>query len=267
MSAQTQLITPEVDFMVTTETLRTSPNDLELTNNKATVRVNSDNTRVALAVVGSRYKVVDHQNTIRDFANVLVEAGLKADVKHSVYRNGARVYSRFTLQQTVAVPTNNGQMTATPFFTLTNSHDGALKVGFMVGALVNGQPFHLSPKLYDVHVKHLRGLKMEKVLDEVQHALRSFTNEVVPLWSKMTLTRLSLTQAEEMLCKAIKQNIVSKRRAKNVPLGSEVTLWKLYSDVVKNVSAPSKKDSEESSVWRNARANEYFIEELKRLAQ
>jgi transcriptional antiterminator Rof (Rho-off) len=259
------LITSVVDYGVELRELR-AKGGLAVPENKATVRVDKNNETVVLAVVGDRYEVVDHRDVIKSFAKVLEDAKLVASVKHDVFRNGARVYSRFMLDEPVVIKLDNGlEKQAFPFFTLTNSHDGALKVGFMLGAVIDGQSYQLSRKLYEVTAKHLQGVKLQKVLAELANALRSFTNEVVPLWRSMMTTPLTLTQGEEIIAKAVKKNVISQQRAEQVPLGSHATLWELYTDVVKTVSEPSKKGTAEEGIWRNAGANEYFIEELRRL--
>ena len=140
---QTNLITAAVDFAVELQKLQTVENTLEVPNDMSTVRVDKDGTKKVLAVVGKRYKVVDHRDVIKSFSETLASAELTATVDHRVYRNGARIYSRFLLDDTVDIPlSDNTTKVARPFFTLTNSHDGALRIGFLVGAQIDGAIYY-----------------------------------------------------------------------------------------------------------------------------
>jgi hypothetical protein len=261
------LITTSVNFgvqmraMTTTDGLAVSE---EIA--KAVVRVNPDQSEQVIATVGKRYELVDHRTCIRDFAEQLTTAGYNTTVTHKVFRSGARIYSNFNINTPLVVQgPNNTQKSANPFLTLTTSHDGSLKVGFMVGAVVDGLRIY-GRKHMSLTAKHLSGTRLDQVMGQISQALEAFQSEVIPLWSRATLTAVSNDRAEDILKRAVKKNVISQRRIDSWGEGHTFnTYWDMYKKIVETVSVESKTGNEEGSINRNRDANDFFLKELARI--
>lgn len=261
------LITPSVNFGVQMRTMTTT-DGLAVSEDiaKAVVRINPDQSEQVIATVGKRYELVDHRTCIRDFAEQLRESNYNTTVTHKVFRSGARIYSNFNINTPLTVQgPNNTQKSANPFLTLTTSHDGSLKVGFMVGAVVDGLRIY-GRKHMSLTAKHLSGTRLDQVMGQVTQALTAFREEVIPLWSRATLTAVSNDRAEDILKRAVKKNIISQRRVDSWGEGHTFnTYWDMYKKVVETVSVESKTGNEEGSINRNRDANDFFLKELAKI--
>jgi hypothetical protein len=262
------LITPDVDFRVETRGLQTEgENIMHMPNHEATIRVNPDGHTVPLWVVGSLYEVVDHKEVIRGFAESLNKAGLEANVHHKVYLNGCRIYSFFTLKNTYHI--GEKKVPIQPFFTLTTSHDGSMKLGFMVGARVAETDTYLNVNktVYGAWAKHTHGVNIEKTLEEIERALDAFVSEVIPMWEKMHSMATSPDMVKCIIENAVKKKVLSKRRAENLPSGSG-SVWDTYINMVKEVSeVRGKRGTEERAFDRNTSVGEYFQRMMKNDAE
>lgn len=255
------LITEDIDFRVETRSLRTKDDkDVEtiMPYHQATFRINPDGTEAPLWVVGSRYEIVDHREMITGFAEALDKAEITAEVEHKVYANGCRIYSFFTVENEYSISTESGKK-ARPFFTLTTSHDGSLKLGFMVGARVGSRTYNVSKTVYGAYAKHTKGINIEKTLKEIEKALNSFVSEVLPMWGRMQGTAISTDQAKKILENAVKRNVVSQRRADKVDLSDCKTVWDAYDAIIGEVSEiTTVRGTEERVFDRNTKVGEYF---------
>jgi len=253
------LITEEVDFRVETRGLHTTDKDggMHMPNHEATIRINPDGTEAPLWVVGSRYEVVDHREVIKGFAEALEKAGLECEVEHKVYGLGCRIYSFFTLDKTYEL--TEGKPKARPFFTLTTSHDGSMRLGFMVGAKVGSRVYNVSKTFYGASAKHTKGINVEKTLKEIERALTAFVDEVIPMWERMQGTTLSTSDARKILEDAVKKDVISKRRAEKVDLSTCGTVWDAYDAIVHEISEiTTVRGTEERVFDRNTKVGEYF---------
>lgn len=251
------LITDDIDFRVETRTLETVENSMKMPEHSATVRINPDGTEQPLWVVGSRYEVVDHRDVIKGFAEALDKAGIEADVEHKVFGNGCRIYSFFTLDKTYSF--HESKAPIRPFFSLTTSHDGSLKMGFMVGATVDGKIFNVSKTIYGAAAKHTRGINVEKTLDEIEKALNAFVEEVVPMWERMQNTSVGEGAVEEILKDAVNKKVLAKRRAEDIDTSSCKSVWDVYDAMINEVSTiRTKRGTEERTFDRNTKVGEYF---------
>jgi hypothetical protein len=258
LSVWDALISEDIDFRVEKRGLHTYGEDggLNMPDHSATIRVNPDGSENPLWVVGSKYEVVDHREVIKQFAEVIDRSDMQADIKHYVYQNGCRIYSEFIIDQTFEV---NGKM-ARPFFTLTTSHDGSLRIGFLMGAKVDGKAFNISKTVYGAHAKHTKGINVHKTMEAVLDAIKAFTEEVIPMWTRMQDTKLSRDEAQKVIENAVKKNVVAKRRADDIFMtSSNPSLWDVYTSVIDQVSVVrGKRGTEERAFKRNVDVSEHF---------
>jgi len=255
-----ELITEEIDFRVETRGLHTTDTDggMHMPNHEATIRINPDGTEAPLWVVGSRYEVVDHRDVIKGFAEALDKAELPASVDHKVYGLGCRIFSYFILDNEYDL---GGEKKAQPFFTLTTSHDGSLKIGFMVGAKVGDHTLNVSKTVYGAWAKHTKGVNVESTLKEIGKALKSFVSDVLPMWERMQGASLKVSDARKILDDAVKAKVLAKRRAESIDLdfSSPVSVWDVYTSVVSEVSElTTKRSTGERAFDRNTKVGEYF---------
>jgi len=251
------VITEDIDFSVERKGIHTYGGDdsINMPDHSATIRVNPDGSRAPLWVVGSRYEVVDHREVIKQFAEVIDRADLEAEIKHSVYQNGCRIYSTFTLDKVY----NVGGKSVRPFLTLTTSHDGSLRVGFLMGAVVDGRTLNISKTVYGAHAKHTKGINIEKTLKAIVTALKSFTDEVLPMWARMQDTVLDRDDARKIIDAAIKKGVITKLRASEVEFTADTNVWEVYTSLVDQVSVVrGKRGTAERAFYRNVDVSEYF---------
>jgi len=273
ISEYDMLITDEIDFRVELRAMKTVEEDtpLDMPEHKATIRINPDGTKQPLWVVGSKYEVVDHREIIKHFAEALNKSDIEAEVDYKVYKGGCRIYSIFTLNNTYRV---NGK-TVKPFFALTTSHDGSLRVGFMMGAKLDKKRYiSIAKTLYGSSAKHTKGINIEKTLVALSKALEVFTNDVIPMWERMDTVTLNPEQVKSLVDNAIKKKIISDRKARDLPFvrvdgkgksakifgSSYASVWEVYTGIITEVSkVPEFKGAtEERAFWRNTDASEYF---------
>lgn len=263
------LITEEIDFRVELRKLSTLEADaglglqaeflgMKMPEHKATIRIDNDGTKTPLWVVGSRYEVVDHREIIKQFAEALDKADMKAKVNHSVYKNGCRIYSFFTLDQPIDIPGKT--VKAYPFFTLTTSHDGSLRLGFMMGAKIGKTYLNVSKTMYGATAKHTRGINIDKTLEEVSKALTVFTDEVLPMWERMNEVVLTPEQVKRLVENAVKRKVISKSKSEDLFDDKERSVWEVYTRIVKEVTKVPERvgSTKERAFWRNVDASEYF---------
>jgi len=257
LSVWNSIISEDIDFRVEKRGIHTYGEDggLNMPDHSATIRINPDGSENPLWVVGSKYEIVDHREVIKQFAEVLDRADMQADIKHYVYQNGCRIYSEFVIDQTFMV---NGKL-ARPFFTLTTSHDGSLRIGFLMGAKVGKRAFNISKTVYGAHAKHTKGINVHKTMEAVMDAVKAFTEEVVPMWARMESAELSTDEAKAIIENAIKKNVIAKRRADDIVFTEKTNLWAVYSSVIDQVSVVrGKRGTEERAFKRNVDVSEYF---------
>lgn len=253
------IITEDIDFRVETRGLNTTAADgaMHMPNHEATVRINPDGTEAPLWVVGSRYEVVDHRELIKKFAEALDKVDLPAEVEHQVYGDGCRIYSVFTLDKTFSI--GEGKPQARPYFTLTTSHDGSMKLGFMVGAKVNKIRYNFSKRVYGAYAKHTKGVNIEQTIKEINKALTTFIEEVVPMWEKMNSFELGTTQAQKIIDDAVSKKVLSKSRAEKINLRDCKTVFDTYTALTNEANVVTgKKGTAERAFARNTEVGEYF---------
>jgi len=253
------IVTEDIDFRVETRGLDTTSTDgsMHMPDHEATIRINPDGTEAPLWVVGSRYEVVDHRELIKKFAEALDKVDLPAEVEHHVYANGCRIYSVFTLDKTF--PIGKDKPEARPFFTLTTSHDGSMKLGFMVGAKVKDLRFNVSKKVYGAYAKHTKGVNIEQTIKEISKALDAFMTEVLPMWEKMNSMELGTTQAQKIIDDAVAKKVISKLRAEKINLRDANSVFDIYTAMTSEaVVVTGKKATAERAFNRNTDVGEYF---------
>jgi hypothetical protein len=252
------LITEEIDFRVETRGLHTTDKDggMHMPNHEATIRINPNGTEAPLWVVGSRYEVVDHREVIKGFAKALDAANLSANVEHKVFGLGCRIFSYFILDKSYDVGKKDK---AFPFFTLTTSHDGSLKIGFMVGAKIGKHTLNVSKTVYGAWAKHTRGVNIEQTLNEISKALNAFVSEVLPIWERMQSYNVNEDQVKKIIDNAVKSNVIAKRRAEFISNSSCKTVWDTYTSIVnESCNLTTKRSTEERAFDRNTNIGDYF---------
>jgi len=263
------VITPDIEYDVLSYKMQTAVDGLPVPDNYAMVRNDATQEKRVIAITGSRYCIVDHKSLITQFAEQLDEGKHKYDVTHLVYRDGARIYSRFMLDQEYEATTSTGQTkTIRPFLTFNTSYDASTRIGFTIGALVDDVYFNVSSKLYGVSAKHMKGFKLANVLRRVEEAITAFTSKVLPAFEEMIAKDITLNDAERIIEMAVDANVISKKRAKDLNLGSQSTVYDLYKDIVETVSATSnnkRANPENGTIERNTKACEFFMKNLDAL--
>lgn len=253
------LITDDVNFRVETRGLHTYGEEggMHMPNHEATIRINPDGTEMPLWVVGSRYAVVDHKEIIKGFAQALDTAKIDTVVNHEVFGSGCRIYSYFNMTKSFTL--GEKKTSVVPFFTLTTSHDGSMRLGFMVGASVGKMRLNVSRTVYGAYAKHTQGINIERTLSEINKAFNAFIEEVLPMWERMHDISMTSDKCKEIIDRAVKQKVLSQRRAEHLAINSTQSAWDFYTQMVKEVSlVTGSRGNEERAFDRNAEVGEFF---------
>lgn len=280
-TADINVLTDELDYNVDLRPIKAADDGgqfvLGTDRFMATVRVDKDGKQTVLSVMGNKYQLVDHKQQVLNFEDSLRKLGLRdksCGFKHNVFKNGARVVSRFTLGAKKVELENGGVKTElTPTFDFRTSYDGEYKVGFALGVMVGDSWYCFGKKLYSAEAMHLKSKKLEsklvKVIDGAEKALDFFMTKVVPCFSKLMGKELSLEEKRAEFEKLAALGAIRKTDMDDVlgvVLGSSVrTAWDIYCLVVRTfstVKCSRGNNDGETAFWRNCVVNDKLFSGL-----
>lgn len=200
-----------IDFKVRTEDLYTKSGIH--TDKMAIVK---EQTNEVLGVVSQKYNVVEHMSAFNAGFDAMRKIGGFTLDKLETSENGARMYATF-LGQKRTFQVQKGDIVQ-PMFTMQNSLDGFIKLGFSLGGkrlvCLNGMTAPVS--MMNISVKHTASVEIEEVMEQARASITVFSNDVMPMWEAMT----RVNEAPDKMI-----GIFLKERA-IVPVGITESVWK-----------------------------------------
>jgi len=189
--------------------------------------IRTDNNSV-MGIVSPEYKIVTHKEALDKSISVVEQLEDLKLQKIITTKGGSRMFATFESQKEYII--DNGDNLKLRL-TLTNSYDGALKYGFIIGAyrLVCKNGLRTGKDIFAVRQKHTSGLNINAIMNSARKAVRYFNENTIPTWTSMNRTTVNvdsiLKQVEESLpnrlFKEVSERVASKKQA---------TLWELYND-------------------------------------
>jgi len=184
-----------------------------------------------LGIISPEYKLVTHKEAL-DKAISVVEQFEDLKLKKIIpTKCGARMYAQFESDKEYMVGNlETGQPDNIKLrLTLTNSYDGSLKYGFIIGAyrLVCKNGLRTGKDIFAVRQKHTAGLDISTIMRSARKAVRHFNETTMPLWNKMRNTEVLVAEVlgkveetlPDRLFKEVSEKFATKKNS---------TLWDVY---------------------------------------
>ena len=179
MNTGINVITPNIDFSVAERVVTVGGRSVD--GYKATVR---QDTGQVLGINGSRYQMVDHRKNIEAVAKALYQVSPDFTVKHTV--EGARIYSRFTLEQE-GLMGNSRVEGAKLALDLQNSYDGSLMFGYLFSVwrqvCSNGMFGFATEKR--ARKLHTRNINVKSLVKGIAPAIIAYKNHYETLYENL----------------------------------------------------------------------------------
>lgn len=230
--------TKEIDFKVERKELFTECGIKVL--RQALVRAD---TREVLGVVSPDYKVVTHKEALDKTLSVVEQF---EDLRfHSLQttKGGARMYAKFESEKEYLIgrTDKNEPDNIKLNLILTNSYDGLLRYGFIIGAyrLVCKNGLRVGKDLFAVRRKHTAGLNIDNIMYQARKAVRYFNDTVLPNWKNMSNKRVIVEKALEELKDKVSHTL-HKDVSERLTGKREMTMWDLYNEFTWTLSHEEK---------------------------
>lgn len=213
-----------IDFKIKKEKLFTETG--KKTNRVAILRTDTED---ILGIVSESYNEIEHKAAYEAATKALEKVGGFSVKKMEVSSNGARMYVHFEHQEGHEIKVGD---IVKPTLILTNSLDGCLKFGFMLGAfrLVCSNGLLAGVSAMNIHVKHTANIDIDEVAYRGEEALDIFTKKTMPLWSQMnSIEHKSKYMIDEMLSmKAVIPSKMTERVAGLIDNKETQSVWQMY---------------------------------------
>lgn len=204
-------------------------------NREAIRRIDNKN---VLGIVTPSYRLVTHKEALDKCIGVVEHVSdLKFKRVITTY-NGARMYATFESEQEYTIANGDNLKLR---LTLTNSYDGLLRYGFIMGAyrLVCKNGLRVGQDIFAVRQKHTSGLDVNALMKSATKAVRCFNEETMPKWRTMNNTNIVvenvMKQLESRVPKRLYNEVTEKVAGKQ-----ETTMWELYNDFTEIVTHNEK---------------------------
>ena len=149
----------------------------------------AERSRDVLGVVSPRYQVIPHTDILDTIGPVLENSGAQCQ-SVSLSPNSSRMFAKFRWpdEQVEIRPGDS----VNPEFVLTNSLDGSLMVGLLLGAfrMVCSNGLIVGVKLIQARFKHTSGLDASGFGGVVSASVNIFQSEIIPRWQYMSQSRI-----------------------------------------------------------------------------
>lgn len=149
------------------------------------VAIVRDDNRLVIAIVGSRYKVVDHKKIIYKVDDTLEENKYFFDRRDNVCRGGARIYCSYQFE---GIEFNIGlKDKVTLTMILTNSYDSGSRIRFDLGGhrLCTNANLAVSKKLVSFSGLHTTNFRSEDFIKRTTDAIQEYSDNVIPFWNRL----------------------------------------------------------------------------------
>lgn len=208
-------------------------------------------TEEVLGIVSKEYNLVKHADAVKAAETVLAKSGhfFKADEKMT--HNGSRLYMtyRFPDVSIEVGRTSDGRPdTVNPQLIVTNSYDGLLKFGFILGAFrfVCSNGLVIGHDIFEIHKKHTSGLDIEAVEEKAGRANHFFFNDVIPKYKELTHREVNVEEKMKDIQKKGFPKRLSEKIAEKIVTKAITSEWNLYNEYTTFLTHDYNKDGKKS---------------------
>jgi hypothetical protein len=157
--------------------------------------VRTDTNKV-LGIVGQDYQLLKHEDAVNKAETALSSFGKFKKRNAIITHNGAhmRIHYDFMNMEKIVANTPDGKPDAVvPRLTLTNSYDGMVKFGFVLGSmqLICTNGLRLNHDIFEIVRKHTSGLNINDISEKAGSAFEYFMNRSYPRFLEMGKTPVS----------------------------------------------------------------------------
>lgn len=207
---------------------------------KKVALVRSDNRKV-LAIAGSRYRVVNHQNIIKNIDDILSDNKYVFERNDVVCKEGARVYSSY---QFAGIEFNIGEIDkVTLTLILKNSYDSGCRVSFNLGGhrLCNNVTLSVSKNLVHFSRSHTTNFKDNLFVEQIANVIMQYGDNVIPFWNRLYSKEITSPVGVTIIEKICEEKIFPERYSSDIVIkwGNPVlnedkprNLWTLYNSFI-----------------------------------
>lgn len=190
--------------------------------NKAIIR---EDTNRVLSVMSHEYKLIKHEEVIRDFEKAL--AGEISDRKITLCRDGAVFFARYLTPRVKSIEIKKGDIVRFGV-EVFNSYDGSLPVGFVFTAirLVCKNGMTIPKSIARISVRHIGNPDLTNIRDGFQKRLPLYLKSS-DRWSEWS----NITPTEELVDTFLKYNFGKRHQKMFGDLykqSQDKTVWGLY---------------------------------------
>lgn len=218
-------ILKQLDFKVSPQRVYTE-DGTEIPDRLALMR---QDTKQMLGMVSKRYKMTHPKDSFEAAHEAVKKQFGSNSFKITGFQlphGGARSYVQFDIDNGLEVVPKD---TVLPRLTMTDSFDGVLKYGFILGAfrVVCSNGMRVGTDMFSISKKHF-SIEISEVSLAIQKGMTQLTEHALPMWGKMTQTQLTrdtfLQRCEDRLMPG---KMIEEVRGSN----AEVTnAWGMYND-------------------------------------
>jgi len=204
------------------------------------------------SVVGEDYQFLPHEEAIQKTEEVLHTLGDCQRSGLSITHDGARIRVSYDfIDKRVTVKSTRGVTDdVAPRLIMTNSYDGQMKFGFILGAyqFICSNGLRIGYDIFDINRKHTSGLDLGVILDKASSAFSHFMNQTYPRYVQMgqvpvpNATEYLEHMKEEKQAPARLIDVIMKQVADKAV--SECTEWDIYSEFTNFLTHTYKKSDD-----------------------
>ncbi|MCB4791253.1 MAG: DUF945 domain-containing protein [Elusimicrobia bacterium] len=190
-----------------------------------------------LGVVGENYRLIEHKNAVESAEKVLAQIGTYKRVSMEVTKNGARLYAKYAfLDMAFKVTARNGEIdSVAPTLTLSNSYDGLLKFGFILGAyqFICSNGLRIGHDIFEIIHRHTAGLELDGIFKNASTAMDYFKEKTYPRYVELSETPMDSPKEfleNLVLEKHVPLRLTDRVSERVIGNANVRTNWDLYSE-------------------------------------
>jgi hypothetical protein len=172
-----------------------------------------EDTQEALSVVSDSYTIVPNKEVISKAREAFERLSLPTVEDFRTTKNGARLYAEFVIPS-IEIEVKKGDVVQMKGI-FHNSYDTSKSYTLAVGGyrLVCSNGMMIGEELFRVRRKHIGEINVAELVHEVERAVGTYQEEVLPYWQNLAQLEIPMVRLEERLETAVEERILPKKFA------------------------------------------------------
>jgi hypothetical protein len=194
-------------------------------------------TREVLGVVSPGYRMIEHKDAVESAEQILNQIGKWDRTSVETTKKGARLFVKYAfMDMKFKVTRRNGQEdSVAPTLTLSNSYDGLLRFGFVLGAyqFICSNGLRIGHDIFEIVHKHTEGLELDGILTNAVNAMEHFREMTYPRYLELAETPVgNIREYLEHLVieRHVPRRLTEKVANQTITDPSVQTMWDFYSE-------------------------------------